>query len=158
MKKATGIFPDLLIKRGDLFTVNLGRQGKGTNLWRPVLVVQNDIGNRYCDTIIVVPLTKSLKVKKLSFCLLLRKDEKTGLTADHVAIFSQVRTLPKERFLNGHYLGKLDDKAMEKVDRALEISLGLSVLQKLQSRSQQKSSKVKAKRNYRLPGAVNGQT
>jgi mRNA-degrading endonuclease toxin of MazEF toxin-antitoxin module len=126
----------LLIKRGDLFNVDLGPTKEGNPLLRPVLVIQNDFGNCFCDTIIVVPLTLAFKAKKLFFSVLIKRGGETGLCGDYVALFSQIRTLSKGRFIPENRLGRLDDKTMERADRIIELSLGLSTIQKLHKRNQ----------------------
>jgi len=122
----------VIIRRGDIFNINLGNNF--TNLQRPVLVIQNDIGNKYCQSVIVVPLTTLKKVKKLLFSVPIPANSKTGLKEEHIALFSQIRTLQKERFTNDSYLGRIDAETLHKVDEAIMLSLGLSTLQKLQDK------------------------
>ncbi len=124
----------LSIRRGDIFLIELGYDSQGNNIKRPVLVIQNDIGNRFCNTVIVVPLIIETEIKKLFFSVSIKASHKTGLTKNHVAIFSQIRTLEKSLFSNDSYLGRITEDVMRKMDRAIEISLGLSVLQKLENR------------------------
>ena len=126
----------LVVRRGDLFVVDLGPTKEGNPLLRPVLVIQNDFGNCFCDTIIVVPLTLAYKAKKLFFSVLIKRGTETGLCGDYVALFSQIRTLSKGKFIPENRLGRLDDSTMERVDRAIELSLGLSTIQKLHKRHQ----------------------
>ncbi len=125
----------LEIRRGDVYLVDLGTDSQGTKLRRPVLVIQNDIGNKFCSTIIVVPLTPAYKVKRLLFGVLMQRGGSTGLPSDHVALFSQIRTLGKDRFRVENFLGRADDRIIVQVDRAIQLSLGLSTLQQLQTRS-----------------------
>lgn len=122
----------VIIRRGDIFNINLGNNF--TKLRRPVLVIQNDIGNKHCQSIIVVPLTTIRKVKKLLFSLVIPANTKTGLKEEHVALFSQIRTLQKSHFTNDSYLGRLSLDMMKKVDEAIMLSLGLSTIQRLQSK------------------------
>ncbi|WP_227765847.1 type II toxin-antitoxin system PemK/MazF family toxin [Zhaonella formicivorans] len=129
------------VKRGDVFAVNLNNEGK-RSLIRPVLVIQNDIGNRYCPSVIVVPLISKLKTKKLLFSVLIPAGSKSGLCKDHVALFSQIRTLERHHFTNDNFLGHLDFETMQKVDRAIELSLGLSTIQKLHNRYQMFKEKM----------------
>ncbi|KKM09224.1 hypothetical protein SY88_19520 [Clostridiales bacterium PH28_bin88] len=130
------------IHRGDLFLADLGPGADGNRLLRPVLVIQNDIGNRFCDTVIVVPLTASFKAKRLLFSVLIPRGAETGLCGDHIALFSQIRTLPRSQFHPENRLGRSDANTMTQVDQAIQLSLGLSTLQKLQNRtrSRRKSS------------------
>ncbi|MGI6553725.1 MAG: type II toxin-antitoxin system PemK/MazF family toxin [Bacillota bacterium] len=125
----------VMIRRGDLFMVNLGMDRQGREILRPVLVIQNDIGNRFCNSVIVVPLSHTLRAKRLIFAVPINRNNQNGLQKDHVALFSQIRTLDKACFTNDNYLGRLSPETMQKVDTAIELSLGLSTLQKLQNRS-----------------------
>lgn len=130
----------VIIRRGDIFAVDLS-QDKRKSLIRPVLVIQNDIGNRFCNSIIVAPLIPEVKTKRLFFSVLITANRKTGLLKDHVALFSQIRTLERKDFTNDNYLGRVDFETMQKVDRAIELSLGLSTIQKLQSRYERAKEK-----------------
>lgn len=132
----------LRIRRGDIYLVNLG-DTNNKNLTRPVLVIQNDIGNRYCPTIIVVPLLEDTKLKKLFISVLIKAEPRIGINQDYIALLSQVRTIDKSFFNQKNYLGHLDIKNMEKVDKALEISLGLSTLQKLEDRMEYNINRIK---------------
>ncbi|HHW08112.1 MAG TPA: type II toxin-antitoxin system PemK/MazF family toxin [Clostridia bacterium] len=122
------------IKRGDLFSIQLGTNEDGRDFYRPVLVIQNDIGNRYCNSVIVVPLSYKLRAKHLFFGVLVKSTPQTGLIHDAVAVLSQIRTVEKSYFSNDNYLGRVDSQTMEKIDQCLALSLGLSTLQKLQDR------------------------
>lgn len=124
----------VLIKRGDLFSIQLGTNEDGRDYYRPVLVIQNDIGNRYCNSIIVVPLSYKLRAKHLFFGVLIKSTPQTGLIHDAVAVLSQIRTVEKSYFSNDNFLGRVDSQTMEKIDQCLALSLGLSTLQKLQDR------------------------
>ncbi|MEW6621742.1 MAG: type II toxin-antitoxin system PemK/MazF family toxin [Bacillota bacterium] len=119
------------IRRGDIFLVNLGCDTRGRAVQRPVLVIQNDIGNRFCNTVIIVPLIPNTTAKKLLFSLPIKSTSGTGLTSEHVAVFSQIRTIDKSWFSNDCYLGRLDESDKHKMDKAIELSLGLSALQKI---------------------------
>lgn len=130
----------VIIRRGDIFAVDLSPD-KRKSLIRPVLVIQNDIGNRFCNSIIVAPLIPEVKTKRLLFSVLIAANRKTGLFRDHVALFSQIRTLERKDFSNDNYLGRVDFDTMQKVDRAIELSLGLSTIQKLQSRYERAKEK-----------------
>lgn len=131
------------IRRGDIFFIELGNSEQ-KRITRPVLVIQNDIGNRYCQSIIVVPLMQLLKAKRLLFSVLINANHTTGLTKDHVALFSQIRTIPKNYFSNDNYLGHIDTHTLEKVDQAIELSLGLCTLQRLLYKNQIKREERKS--------------
>lgn len=128
------------IRRGDIFLVDLGQDPTGRRLECPVLVIQNDIGNRLCDSVIVVPLIESTKAKRLFFGVSVEGHPGTGLKNDHVALFTQIRTLDKSRFHPEGRLGRLGPEAITKVNEAIKISLGLSTLQELQTQARNRKT------------------
>lgn len=110
------------VKRGELYYADLspvvGSEQGGV---RPVLIVQNDIGNKYSPTVIVAAITSRLTKAKLPTHISL--DAYTyGLEKDSVVLLEQIRTLDKSRLQ--HKIGDLSPKHMKEVDRALLISLG----------------------------------
>lgn len=111
------------IKRGDIYYADLSPVvGSEQGGLRPVLVVQNDIGNKYSPTIIVAAITSQLTKAKLPTHISLSSTT-FPLPKDSVVLFEQLRTIDKRRLKN--YIGSLDDKAMRKANQALVISLGL---------------------------------
>ncbi len=110
-----------MIKRGELYYADLspvvGSEQGGV---RPVLIVQNDVGNRYSPTIIAVAVTSQINKAKLPTHIAL--DTTCGLPKDSVILAEQVRTLDKRRLKDK--IGSLDEKAMERVNNALLVSLG----------------------------------
>lgn len=90
---------------------------------RPCIVVQNDIGNRFSSTTIVVPLTDAAHIKKPSPIYVLVKKGDGGATKDSYALCDQIRTVDQRRF--GGIYGTLAPQTMEFIDQALRISLGL---------------------------------
>ena len=114
----------MVIKRGDIFYADLspvvGSEQGGV---RPVLVIQNDIGNKYSPTIIVSAITSQINKAKLPTHVEI-KAEDFGLLKDSVILLEQVRTIDKRRLREK--IGKLDDELMLKVDEGLYISIGLS--------------------------------
>lgn len=126
-----------LIERGDIFLLNLGSNENGREIDQPVLVIQNDIGNRFCNSIIVVPLFPNLQLKKVLLGVLLKAGNKTGLTLDHVALFTQIRTVDKSCFQRDKFLGRPDSGVMARVDEVIKLSLGLSTLQHIQTKQMQ---------------------
>lgn len=111
----------IMIKRGELYYADLspvvGSEQGGV---RPVLIVQNDVGNRYSPTIIAVAVTSQINKAKLPTHIAL--DTTCGLPKDSVILAEQVRTLDKRRLKDK--IGSLDEKAMERVNNALLVSLG----------------------------------
>ena len=110
------------IKRGELYFANLspvvGSEQGGT---RPVLIVQNDVGNKYSPTVIVAAITSKLNKAKLPTHIEL--DASTyGLEKDSVILLEQIRTIDKARLLQK--IGNLDNQTLESVNKSLLISLG----------------------------------
>lgn len=89
---------------------------------RPVLIIQNDIGNRFSPTVIVAAITAQIQKAKLPTHVEVKAD-KHGLERDSVILLEQIRTLDKQRLTDR--ITQLDDEMMSKIDRALEISLGI---------------------------------
>jgi len=112
------------INRGDIFYADLspvvGSEQGGT---RPVLVVQNDVGNKYSPTVIIAAITSQLDKAKLPTHIELKKD-KYNLVKDSVVLLEQIRTLDKRRLKT--LVGRVDDLTMNKVDVAIMISLGIT--------------------------------
>ena len=112
------------IKRGDLFYADLspvvGSEQGGV---RPVIVVQNDVGNKYSPTIIVAPITSQLNKAKLPTHVKIRGNE-FGLPKSSVALLEQFRTIDKRRLREK--IGNFDDTVMIKINEAMAISLDLS--------------------------------
>ncbi len=114
---------NLMVKRGDIFYADLSPVvGSEQGGIRPVLVVQNDVGNRYSPTIIVAAITSQINKAKLPTHLELPGDE-YGLSKNSVILAEQVRTIDKRRLKEK--IGHLDDALMTKIDNALKISFGI---------------------------------
>ena len=113
----------MLIKRGDLFWVDLNpARGSEQMGKRPVLVIQNDIGNELAPTTIVAPLTTKSFTKEYPTNVHVPKGV-AGLKDNSTVLLSQIRTIDKQR-LEGK-IGHLSGDYLEKVSRAIQISLGL---------------------------------
>ncbi len=120
-----------MIKKGDLYFADLspvvGSEQGGV---RPVLVVQNDVGNKYSPTVIAAAITSRLGKSRLpthievprSSCKLERAD--FGLAHDSVILLEQIRTIDKRRLKEK--MGRLDNELMRKVNDAITISFGLA--------------------------------
>ena len=110
------------IKRGELFYANLspvvGSEQGGV---RPVLIVQNDIGNKYSPTVIVAAITSRINKAKIPTHIELSAST-YGLEKDSVILLEQIRTLDKSRLEKK--IGVLDYKTMQNVNQALLISVG----------------------------------
>ncbi|MDP4118204.1 MAG: type II toxin-antitoxin system PemK/MazF family toxin [Bacillota bacterium] len=113
----------MIIRRGDIYYADLspviGSEQGGV---RPVLVVQNDVGNKYSPTIIAAAITSQINKAKLPTHIEIDAEE-YGLTKDSVILLEQVRTIDKQRLRDK--IGKLDDDLMGRVNDALSISFGL---------------------------------
>ena len=92
---------------------------------RPCVVVQNNVGNRFSSTTIVVPLTDAAHIRKPSPIYVLVKKGAGGTAKDSYVLCDQIRTVDQRRFRRT--LGVLDADTMLAVDRALAISLGLAM-------------------------------
>lgn len=113
---------DWIYKRGDLYYANLnpyfGSEQGGT---RPVLVLQNNVGNFFCPTLIVAPLTsKWIKKKELPTHYALESVPELGLKS--VVLLEQIKTIDKRRVLS--YIGRVSREEMRAIDDALQVSLG----------------------------------
>ena len=113
----------MIVKRGDIFYADLSPViGSEQGGIRPVLVVQNDVGNKYSPTIIVSAITSQINKAKLPTHVEINALE-YGLTKDSVVLLEQIRTIDKRRLREK--LGHFDEEMMNKVDDALLISFGL---------------------------------
>ena len=117
--------PDIQVTRGDIYYAKLDPVvGRETGKTRPVLVIQNDIGNMYSPTVIVAVITEySEKKASYPICVAIRKGR--GLKKDSVVNLSQIRTIDKSRLITPKS-GRLSSNLMKKVDTALKNSLELS--------------------------------
>ena len=111
------------INRGDIFYADLspvvGSEQGGV---RPVLVIQNDVGNKYSPTVIIAAITSQLSKAKLPTHIELNKD-KFNLMKDSVILLEQIRTLDKRRLKEK--ISSVDSASMHQVDVAMMISLGI---------------------------------
>lgn len=110
------------MKRGDIYRADLdpvvGSEQGGI---RPVLIIQNDMGNLHSPTVIVAAITTRHKKTSLPVHVEITAQE-SGLNRDSVVLTEQVRTLEKTRLTR--YLGTLSEQAMKRIDRALSVSMG----------------------------------
>lgn len=117
-------FVDTSVKRGDIYYADLspvvGSEQGGV---RPVLIIQNDTGNRYSPTVIAAAITSQTGKAKLPTHIDLPVDHSCGLSRDSVVLLEQVRTLDKRRLREK--MGRLDENVMKQVDAAIAVSFGL---------------------------------
>lgn len=113
------------IKRGDLFYADLspvvGSEQGGT---RPVVVVQNDVGNKYSPTIIVAAITSQVNKARLPTHVNIDSSSRE-LPRNSVVLLEQIRTIDKKRLRDK--IGRLDETTMEHIDKSIQISLGISL-------------------------------
>lgn len=112
--------------RGDLYYANLGGGiGSEQRGYRPVLIIQNNIGNKYSPTLIVASVTSKTGVKaKLPTHHFINTE--SGLEAPSIVLLEQIRTIDKKRL--DSYIGHLSDKHMKQINSALGVSIGLKTL------------------------------
>lgn len=115
----------LNIRRGDIYYADLspviGSEQGGV---RPVLIVQNDVGNRFSPTVIAAAITSQRAKANLPTHIMLHS-ENTGLARDSIVLLEQIRTIDKHRLKER--MGRLDQLSMTQIDQALSISFGLDL-------------------------------
>ncbi len=114
---------DLTVKRGDIFYADLspvvGSEQGGV---RPVLIIQNDTGNKHSPTVIAAAITSQTGKAKLPTHIALSAHQ-YGLPKNSLVLLEQIRTLDKKRLREK--MGRLDDALMDQVDTAIAVSFGL---------------------------------
>ena len=117
-------FVDTSVKRGDIYYADLSPVvGSEQGGIRPVLIIQNDTGNRYSPTVIAAAITSQTGKARLSTHIALPVNENCGLNRDSIILLEQVRTLDKKRLRER--MGHVEEQVMEKVDTAIAVSFGL---------------------------------
>jgi mRNA interferase MazF len=123
MKQDLRSVNNVVIKRGDILYADLspviGSEQGGV---RPVLVIQNDIGNKYSPTVIVAAITSQINKAKLPTHVEIKAEE-YGISKDSVILLEQIRTIDKKRLKEK--VGHLSDEMMKRVDEGLQVSFGL---------------------------------
>ncbi len=111
------------VKRGDVYYADLSPVvGSEQGGFRPVLIIQNNIGNRFSPTVIVAAITAQIQKAKLPTHVEIIASE-YGLERDSVVLLEQIRTIDKQRLTEK--ITHLDDELMRRVDECLQISLSL---------------------------------
>jgi len=111
------------IRRGDIYYADLSPVvGSEQGGMRPVLIVQNDIGNKHSPTVIAAAITSQINKAKLPTHIELEA-RSFGLSKDSVVLLEQIRTIDKTRLKEK--MGRLDDSLMHRVDNAIAVSFGL---------------------------------
>ncbi len=111
------------VKRGDIYYADLSPVvGSEQGGLRPVLIIQNDVGNRYSPTVIAAAITSRMGKTRLPTHIDIYAD-KVGLAKDSVVLLEQIRTLDKRRLKEK--MGHLDESMMHAVNTAIAVSFGL---------------------------------
>lgn len=112
-----------IVKRGDIYYADLSPVvGSEQGGMRPVLIVQNDTGNKHSPTVIAAAITSQTGKAKLPTHIEL-SGQSVGLSRDSVILLEQIRTIDKSRLKEK--MGRLDGETMNKVDNAIAVSFGL---------------------------------
>ena len=113
----------MTVKRGDIFYADLSPVvGSEQGGIRPVVIVQNDVGNKHSPTVIAAAITSRIDKTKLPTHIEVMAD-RFGLAKNSVILLEQVRTIDKKRLKEK--MGHLEEETMEKVNNAISVSLGL---------------------------------
>ncbi|SKA87973.1 mRNA interferase MazF [Caloramator quimbayensis] len=111
------------VKRGDIFYADLSPViGSEQGGIRPVLIIQNDVGNKYSPTVIIAAITSQINKAKLPTHVEISSEE-YGLSKDSVILLEQLRTIDKRRLKDK--IGHISDEIMQKVNESLRISLDI---------------------------------
>lgn len=113
----------MTVKRGDIYYADLSPVvGSEQGGIRPVLIVQNDVGNKYSPTVIAAAITSQKDKTKLPTHIAV-SSQNCGLAKDSIVLLEQIRTIDKQRLKE--HMGRLDEGSMNRIDEALSISFGL---------------------------------
>ena len=124
LRRVIILMTTMVVKRGDIFYADLSPViGSEQGGIRPVIIIQNDIGNRYSPTVIIAAITSQINKAKLPTHVEI-SSEAYGLNRDSVVLLEQIRTLDKRRLKEK--IGHMTADDMKKVDKALAVSLNLS--------------------------------
>ena len=116
----------MTVHRGDIYYADLSPVvGSEQGGMRPVLIVQNDVGNRFSPTVIAAAITSQKGKTDLPTHIRLQAVG-SGLAKDSIVLLEQIRTLDKRRLKER--MGRLDEVSMNRVDRALQVSFGLGAV------------------------------
>ena len=113
----------MTIRRGDIFYADLSPViGSEQGGLRPVLIVQNDVGNRYSPTVIAAAITSKMGKTKLPTHIDVSAPD-VGLAKDSVILLEQIRTLDKKRLKE--YIGRVSKREMREIEKAMYVSLDI---------------------------------
>ena len=110
------------VKRGDIYSAILDNSiGSEQSGIRPVLIIQNNVGNTFSNTTIIAPISSSYTKHDIPTHVFL--NDKKSLYSDSVILLEQIRVISKDRL--GHFISRISDKKMKEVDKAILKSLGI---------------------------------
>lgn len=116
----------MTIKRGDIYYADLSPViGSEQGGLRPVLIVQNDVGNKYSPTVIAAAITSQQTKSNLPTHIKINATG-CGLSKDSIVLLEQIRTIDKQRLKEK--MGSLDYNSMSGINRALSVSFGLNIV------------------------------
>ena len=116
----------MIIKRGDIYYADLSPVvGSEQGGLRPVLIVQNDIGNKYSPTVIAAAITSQQTKSNLPTHIKINATG-CGLSKDSIVLLEQIRTIDKQRLKEK--MGSLDYNSMTGINKALSVSFGLNLI------------------------------
>lgn len=111
--------------RGDIFYADLECSGSVQGGIRPVIIIQNDIGNKYSPTVIIAAITSQIKKMGQPTHVIIKKDNINNLKFDSVILLEQIRTVNKSCLFDK--IGKLSEKDIQRLNKALAISVDLNI-------------------------------
>jgi mRNA interferase MazF len=137
-----------IINRGDLYYANLNDQVIGSEQAgiRPVVILQNNIGNYYSSTIIIAPITSRIIVKSKLPTHVTLKPTKNRLPKKSIILTEQVRVIDKTRLK--YYIGTLDIAELKAVDKALIIALGIGKIRNNEIKINEKALEKEEKTEF----------
>ena len=129
------------IKRGYIFLADLGEKiGSEQKGERPVVIIQNNVGNEFSPTVIIVPITSKVNEKARIPTHIVIKKKKYGLTYDSMILAEQTTTIDKKRL--GNYIGTLTEEEILQLDFALTNAFGLDI-DKMMNKKKNKNNENK---------------
>ncbi|ONI41097.1 hypothetical protein AN639_12910 [Candidatus Epulonipiscium fishelsonii] len=115
-------------KRGQVYIANLGKDVVGSEQGgiRPVVILQNNIGNKYSPNIICIPFSTKKPKKILPTHIYISKDDYTEVRKDSIILADQIKTISKERILQPTPITVIRSDAMKKIEESVKTSLALN--------------------------------
>ena len=114
------------VKKGELYFADLGKEKSISNVQkgiRPCLIIQNNVGNKFSNTVIVAPLTSKIKKTDLKVHIEIKKDKNNGLIENSIVLLEQLKTIDKSSLHNK--IGVINNQDLKNIDEGLKVSLAL---------------------------------